>query len=74
MTCEEVTILIKAANEGNSQQIKADLREYITGERKVMEKQLLLTRLQNWKDRNSCNLWPNEAICIVIDRAIANLQ
>ncbi|MEO1259841.1 MAG: VWA domain-containing protein [Bacteroidota bacterium] len=73
MTCEDITFIIKRANEV-PMSIEADLRNYILGETQFMQKQLLISRLENWKDRNSCFLWPNDEICVLIDRALENLQ
>lgn len=74
MNCHEATILIQHANESTPSLIDDELREYILGEGISLTDAQLIEKLKNWKDLNSCFLFPNEDICLVIDKAISNLQ
>lgn len=74
MSCEEATILIQQAQEAPNLTIDSDLRSYIIGEDISLTDEKLISLLKNWKDRKSCNLWPNEDICLVLDQAIENLE
>lgn len=74
MTCEEITLIIRKADRATNLDMEADLRDYILGTTKDMPKDKLISRLKNWKDRVSCFLFPNDDICLLIDKMIANLE
>jgi hypothetical protein len=74
MTCEEATLLIRRAKESPNLLIDGQLRDYISGVPVSLTNAQLISKLQNWKDLNSCGLFPTDALCVVISKAIANLQ
>lgn len=73
MTCEEATLLIRKAKESPAALIDAQLREYILGSGIALSNAQLKSKLQAWKNQNACMVFPTDAICKVIDKAIANL-
>lgn len=70
MSCEEATTLIKGAQE-QSLFIPTDLRNHILGTPTTLTNSELINKLQIWKINISCTV--NQALCAVIDKAIANL-
>jgi hypothetical protein len=75
MSCEEATLLIKSAKESPNLLIDRELRSYIIGESNiVLTNNQLISKLRNWKDLKSCFLYPKDELCLLIDKAIKNLQ
>jgi hypothetical protein len=73
MSCEEVSLMIKKAKESPVLLIDPDLRNYIIGVPISLNNVQLKAKLQNWKSLNSCAVFPTEKLCLIIDKAIANL-
>jgi len=74
MNCEEITTIIKTAKTSPNLLIDAELRSFLIGEILEMSTTELIFKLENWKARKSCNLFPNDDFCLLLDKAIANLQ
>lgn len=73
MTCEEATLLIKKAKETGFPVIDADLRKFIIGEPVTLSNADIKIRLQNWRTVNLCPSFPTDPLCIVLNKAIANM-
>jgi|GEM_PF-1084723 len=75
MNCEEVTLIIKSAKESPNLLIDSDLKDFILGESSLsLTNAQLISKLQNWKDLKSCQLFPSDRLCRLLDQAISNLQ
>ncbi|MFT5765764.1 MAG: hypothetical protein ACI8X3_003201 [Saprospiraceae bacterium] len=74
MSCEEATLLIKSAKESLPLFIDSALKDYLAGDNLSLTDPQLIVKLENWKSLKSCNLFPNDDLCMAIDLAISNLQ
>lgn len=74
ISCKEATVLIRGAKESPNILIDAELRSFIIGESDILSVAQLSSKLQNWKNLRSCQMYPNDPLCKVIDKAIVNLQ